>query len=198
MFWFVYRHLRVQSQRRRIGVLSGSGMETNVSIKFEILSLSGSFLPPLAPPGATGLTIFLARGHGQVIRMRRSRSRCNYKYHSLQVMETVVESLHNNHSSSKYVFTGNNSHAHRCWNVQVCLCVIASGAFAHASSGHHDGVITFDWFTSSEWVLPHSGAITTAPSTPTVGATTPLAAAVTPFSATAWAAHLRPPSPRPP
>ncbi|CBI33919.3 unnamed protein product, partial [Vitis vinifera] len=32
-----------------------------------ILSLSGSFLPPPAPPGATSLTIFLAGGQGQVV-----------------------------------------------------------------------------------------------------------------------------------
>ena len=35
--------------------------------RFEILSLSGSFLSPFALPGATGLTIFLAGGHGQVV-----------------------------------------------------------------------------------------------------------------------------------
>ncbi|GKG53647.1 AT-hook motif nuclear-localized protein 23, partial [Tanacetum coccineum] len=35
--------------------------------RFEILSLSGSFLPPPAPPGATSLTIFLAGGQGQVV-----------------------------------------------------------------------------------------------------------------------------------
>ena len=67
--------------QRGIGVLCGSGIETNVSIKqltpvgtflmrhgrFEILSLSGSFLSLLAPPGAIGLTIFLAEGHDQVV-----------------------------------------------------------------------------------------------------------------------------------
>lgn len=35
--------------------------------RFEILSLSGSFLPPPAPPGATSLTVFLAGGQGQVV-----------------------------------------------------------------------------------------------------------------------------------
>ncbi|GMI96177.1 AT-hook motif nuclear localized protein 23 [Hibiscus trionum] len=71
------------SRRRQRGVciLSGSGTVTNVSIRqpaaagavvtlhgrFEILSLSGSFLPPPAPPGATSLTIFLAGGQGQVV-----------------------------------------------------------------------------------------------------------------------------------
>ena len=71
----------VYQWQQGIGVLSGSGMETNVSIKqpgpvgafmtrherFEILSLFGSFLQPLVPPGATGLTIFLVGGHGQVV-----------------------------------------------------------------------------------------------------------------------------------
>ncbi|KAL2522801.1 AT-hook motif nuclear-localized protein 21 [Forsythia ovata] len=36
--------------------------------QFKILSLSGSFLPPSAPPGATSLTIYLAGGQGQVVR----------------------------------------------------------------------------------------------------------------------------------
>lgn len=35
--------------------------------RFEILSLSGSFLPPPAPPGATSLTVYLAGGQGQVV-----------------------------------------------------------------------------------------------------------------------------------
>ncbi|CAI0418543.1 unnamed protein product [Linum tenue] len=70
-------------RQRGICVLSGAGTVTNVSIRqpagaaaagvgklhgtFEILSLSGSFLPPPAPPGATSLTIFLAGGQGQVV-----------------------------------------------------------------------------------------------------------------------------------
>ncbi|XVE65282.1 hypothetical protein DITRI_Ditri07aG0168500 [Diplodiscus trichospermus] len=68
-------------RQRGICILSGSGTVTNVSIRqpaaagaivtlhgrFEILSLSGSFLPPPAPPGATSLTIFLAGGQGQVV-----------------------------------------------------------------------------------------------------------------------------------
>ncbi|XP_010538496.1 PREDICTED: AT-hook motif nuclear-localized protein 23-like [Tarenaya hassleriana] len=68
-------------RQRGICVLSGSGSVTNVTIRqpsasgaavtlqgtFEILSLSGSFLPPPAPPGATSLTIFLAGGQGQVV-----------------------------------------------------------------------------------------------------------------------------------
>jgi hypothetical protein len=35
--------------------------------KFEILSLSTSFLPPPTPPGTTSLTIFLYGGQGQVV-----------------------------------------------------------------------------------------------------------------------------------
>ncbi|KGN46273.1 AT-hook motif nuclear-localized protein 23 [Cucumis sativus] len=68
-------------RQRGICVLSGSGIVNNVSLRqpaaagsvltlqgrFEILSLSGSFLPPPAPPGATSLTIFLAGGQGQVV-----------------------------------------------------------------------------------------------------------------------------------
>ncbi|XP_004509027.1 AT-hook motif nuclear-localized protein 23 [Cicer arietinum] len=68
-------------RQRGICVLSGSGTVTNVTLRqpaaagavvtlhgrFEILSLSGSFLPPPAPPGATSLTIYLAGGQGQVV-----------------------------------------------------------------------------------------------------------------------------------
>ncbi|GMI87164.1 AT-hook protein of GA feedback 2, AT-hook motif nuclear-localized protein 15 [Hibiscus trionum] len=71
------------SQRRRCGVsvLSGSGVVTNVTLRqpaapsgvitlhgrFEILSLSGVFLPTQSAPGATGLTVYLAGGQGQVV-----------------------------------------------------------------------------------------------------------------------------------
>ncbi|XP_075487636.1 AT-hook motif nuclear-localized protein 23-like [Primulina tabacum] len=68
-------------RQRGICILSGTGTVTNVSLRqpsvaggvvtlqgrFEILSLSGSFLPPPAPPGATSLTIYLAGGQGQVV-----------------------------------------------------------------------------------------------------------------------------------
>lgn len=61
--------------------MSGTGNVTNVNLKqpaspgeivtlhgrFEILSLSGSFLPPPAPPAASGLSIYLAGGQGQVV-----------------------------------------------------------------------------------------------------------------------------------
>ncbi|XP_048226877.1 WD repeat-containing protein ATCSA-1 isoform X2 [Ricinus communis] len=42
-------------------------------------------------------------------------------------------------------------------DVQVRLCDIASGAFAHTLSGHRDGVMTVEWSTSSEWVLVTGG-----------------------------------------
>ncbi|XP_073106487.1 AT-hook motif nuclear-localized protein 23 [Elaeis guineensis] len=79
----VFDCVATYARRRQRGVciLSGSGTVTNVSLRqpasagsvvtlhgrFEILSLSGSFLPPPAPPGATSLTIFLAGGQGQVV-----------------------------------------------------------------------------------------------------------------------------------
>lgn len=42
-------------------------------------------------------------------------------------------------------------------DVQVRLCDIASGAFAHTLSGHRDGVMAVEWSTSSEWVLMTGG-----------------------------------------
>ncbi|KAJ8759417.1 hypothetical protein K2173_006938 [Erythroxylum novogranatense] len=70
-----------RKRQRGVCVMSGSGMVTNVTLKqpsapgavmalhgrFEILSLTGAFLPGPAPPGATGLTIYLAGGQGQVV-----------------------------------------------------------------------------------------------------------------------------------
>ncbi|CAN4121281.1 unnamed protein product [Withania somnifera] len=67
---------------RGVCVLSGSGTVANVSIRqpaspagsvvtlhgrFEILSLSGTVLPPPAPPGSSGISIFLSGGQGQVV-----------------------------------------------------------------------------------------------------------------------------------
>ncbi|XWS68378.1 hypothetical protein CRYUN_Cryun04dG0084900 [Craigia yunnanensis] len=67
---------------RGICVLSGTGAVTNVTLRqpaapsgsvitlhgrFEILSLTGTSLPPPAPAGAGGLTIYLAGGQGQVV-----------------------------------------------------------------------------------------------------------------------------------
>ncbi|XP_073270110.1 AT-hook motif nuclear-localized protein 23-like [Primulina huaijiensis] len=70
-----------RKRQRGVCILSGTGTVDNVSLRqpaaagsvvtlhgrFEILSLSGSFLPPPAPPGATSLTIYLAGGQGQVV-----------------------------------------------------------------------------------------------------------------------------------
>ncbi|KAL5709490.1 hypothetical protein ACHQM5_020174 [Ranunculus cassubicifolius] len=71
------------ARRRQQGVsiLSGNGVVTNVTLRqpaspgavvtlhgrFEILSLSGAFLPAPSPPSATGLTVYLAGGQGQVV-----------------------------------------------------------------------------------------------------------------------------------
>ncbi|XP_022720030.1 AT-hook motif nuclear-localized protein 20-like [Durio zibethinus] len=68
-------------RQRGVCVLSGSGTVTNVTLRqpsapgavmalhgrFEILSLTGAFLPGTSPPGSTGLTIYLAAGQGQVV-----------------------------------------------------------------------------------------------------------------------------------
>ncbi|GMI98336.1 AT-hook motif nuclear-localized protein 22 [Hibiscus trionum] len=68
-------------KQRGVCVLSGSGTVTNVTLRqpgapgavmnlhgrFEILSLSGSFLPPPAPAAASGLAIYLSGGQGQVV-----------------------------------------------------------------------------------------------------------------------------------
>lgn len=79
----IFETVATYARKRQKGlcILSGSGTVHNVSIRqpasagsvltlqgrFEILSLSGSFLPPPAPPGATSLTIYLAGGQGQVV-----------------------------------------------------------------------------------------------------------------------------------
>ncbi|CAH9097341.1 unnamed protein product [Cuscuta europaea] len=68
-------------RQRGVCVLSATGTVTNVTLRqpstpggvmalhgrFEILSLTGAFLPGSAPPGSTGLTIYLAGGQGQVV-----------------------------------------------------------------------------------------------------------------------------------
>lgn len=67
-------------RQRGVCVLSGNGSVANVTLRqpsapgavvlqgrFEILSLTGSFLPGPAPPGSTGLTVYLAGGQGQVV-----------------------------------------------------------------------------------------------------------------------------------
>ncbi|KAM7252929.1 hypothetical protein ACFE04_025547 [Oxalis oulophora] len=66
---------------RGVCVLSGNGTVANVTLRqpsaagsvvnlhgrFVILSISGTVLPPPAPPGAGGLSIFLSGGQGQVV-----------------------------------------------------------------------------------------------------------------------------------
>ena len=64
---------------RGVCVLSGTGMVANVTLRqpggavvalhgrFEILSISGTVLPPPAPPGAGGLSVYLSGGQGQVV-----------------------------------------------------------------------------------------------------------------------------------
>lgn len=77
----IVESMRNYARRRGRGVcvLSGSGTAANVTLRqpagsvlslhgrFEILSLSGTVLPPPAPPGAGGLSIFLSGGQGQVV-----------------------------------------------------------------------------------------------------------------------------------
>lgn len=68
-------------RQRGVCILSGSGSVANVTLRqpaapgsvvsihgrFEILSLTGTFLPGPSPPGSTGLTIYLSGGQGQVV-----------------------------------------------------------------------------------------------------------------------------------
>ncbi|WOK94900.1 hypothetical protein Cni_G03605 [Canna indica] len=68
-------------RQRGVCVLSGAGTVANVALRqpaapgavvalhgrFEILSLTGTFLPGPSPPGSTGLTVYLAGGQGQVV-----------------------------------------------------------------------------------------------------------------------------------
>ncbi|XP_042415462.1 AT-hook motif nuclear-localized protein 23-like [Zingiber officinale] len=66
-------------RQRGVSVLSGSGAVADVTLRqpggavlelrgrFDILYLSGAFLPPPSPPGITGLTVYLAGGQGQVV-----------------------------------------------------------------------------------------------------------------------------------
>ncbi|KAI3459918.1 hypothetical protein Pfo_016581 [Paulownia fortunei] len=80
----IVESVSVYARRRGRGVcvLSGSGTVVNVTLRqpavpegsvvtlhgrFEILSLSGTVLPPPAPPGSGGLSIFLSGGQGQVV-----------------------------------------------------------------------------------------------------------------------------------
>ncbi|XP_042374454.1 AT-hook motif nuclear-localized protein 19-like [Zingiber officinale] len=73
--------LLARRKQRGVCVLIGAGTVANVSVRlpsepgavvalhgrFEILSLSGTFLPGPSQPGTTGLTVYLAGGQGQVV-----------------------------------------------------------------------------------------------------------------------------------
>ncbi|GMH08516.1 hypothetical protein Nepgr_010356 [Nepenthes gracilis] len=70
-------------RQRGVTVLSGYGSVANVNLRqpsttpggpvvalhgrYEVLTLTGTFLPPPAPPSITGLTVCLAGGQGQVV-----------------------------------------------------------------------------------------------------------------------------------
>ncbi|KAG6597381.1 AT-hook motif nuclear-localized protein 20, partial [Cucurbita argyrosperma subsp. sororia] len=70
-----------RKRQRGVCVLSATGLVANVTLRqptspgsvmplqgrFEILSLTGAFLPGPAPPGSTGLTVYLSGGQGQVV-----------------------------------------------------------------------------------------------------------------------------------
>lgn len=70
-----------EKRQRGICILSASGMVNDVTVRqpatasaivalhgrYEILSLSGTFLPAPDTSGATGLTVYLAGGQGQVV-----------------------------------------------------------------------------------------------------------------------------------
>ena len=49
------------------GTGAGVGGVVTLHGKFDILSITGTVLPPPAPPGSGGLSIFLSGGQGQVI-----------------------------------------------------------------------------------------------------------------------------------
>ncbi|CAI9772985.1 unnamed protein product [Fraxinus pennsylvanica] len=79
----IAQSIATYAQRRHCGVLvlSGNGVVTNVTLRqpaspggvislngrFEILSLSGAFLPAPSPSAATGLAVYLAGSRGQVL-----------------------------------------------------------------------------------------------------------------------------------
>ncbi|KAK1439468.1 hypothetical protein QVD17_05286 [Tagetes erecta] len=79
----IFKSLGDFSRKKQSGIyiINATGTINNVTLRqpavmgsvhrlhgrFELLSLSGSFLPPPAPPSATSLMIFLAGGQGQVV-----------------------------------------------------------------------------------------------------------------------------------
>lgn len=68
-------------RQRGVCVLNGAGAVANITIRqpsapgalvelngrFEILLLTGTFLPGPSPPGSTGLTVYVSGGQGQVV-----------------------------------------------------------------------------------------------------------------------------------
>ncbi|KAI3873203.1 hypothetical protein MKX03_034293 [Papaver bracteatum] len=80
----IFKSIARYSLQRQCGVcvLGASGVVSNVSLhqptvspegvvtlrgRFELLSLSGTFLPPPLPQGSTGLAVYLSGGQGQVV-----------------------------------------------------------------------------------------------------------------------------------
>ncbi|KAL5731909.1 hypothetical protein ACHQM5_004592 [Ranunculus cassubicifolius] len=132
-------------KQRGICILSGTGYVMNVTLRqpsssgsivtlhgrFEILSLLGSVLPPPAPPGMTGLTIYLAGAQGQVVGggvvgaliasgpvVIMAASFMNASFDRLpldddEVTVGVVSNNHNhNHNSNQHFRNDTHSHYH--------------------------------------------------------------------------------------
>lgn len=120
-------------KQRGICILSGTGYVMNVTLRqpsssgaivtlhgrFEILSLLGSVLPPPAPPGMTGLTIYLAGAQGQVVGggvvgaliaaspvVIMAASFMNATFDRLPLDDEEVAAVHNQH------FQNNHHHFH--------------------------------------------------------------------------------------
>ncbi|CAL5080241.1 unnamed protein product [Urochloa decumbens] len=116
------------SRRRQRGVcvLGGAGTVADVALRqpagaavallrghFEILSLTGAFLPGPSPPGATGLTVYLAGGQGQVVGgvvvgsltaagpvMVMASTFANATYERLPLDEEAEEAMEGRHGSA--------------------------------------------------------------------------------------------------
>ncbi|XP_010243718.1 PREDICTED: AT-hook motif nuclear-localized protein 16 [Nelumbo nucifera] len=117
-------------KQRGIYILSATGCVMNVTLRqpassgsiltlhgrFEILSLLGSILPPPAPPGVTGLTIYLAGGQGQVVGgsvvgaliasgpvVIMAASFMNATFDRLPLDEDEVATVHNQHHPQNHL-----------------------------------------------------------------------------------------------
>ncbi|KAJ8477230.1 hypothetical protein OPV22_020957 [Ensete ventricosum] len=96
-------------RQRGVCIMSGSGVVTNVTLRnpgappgvinlhgrFEILSLSGAFFPAPSPPGATGLTLYMAGGQGQVVggdvtSRPRQRASCDRTLEAIEMRRCLV------------------------------------------------------------------------------------------------------------